>query len=155
MRLPIWVVLALSLSACGTADPPLHHPQAPGEHDHLAPHGGILVELGEEFAHVELLLERDEGALTAWLLDGDAERAVRSAAPDLQVVLVQADAQLILNLAPVASALTGETAGDTSQFHVVDPRLETWSGVEGRLPRIELLGSVFEGVVFAGGHEHE
>ncbi len=124
-------------------------------HTHEAPHGGLLVELGEEeFAHVELLLEPEDGALTAWILDGHVERAVRSAQASLDVELYCEGAELSLSLLPVASALTGETVGDTSEFHVADERLGSRPELEGRILHVEALGSVFEAVAFEDRHGH-
>ena len=50
-------------------------------HEHTAPHGGTLVALGEEFGHLELLLNKETGELTAYVLDGEAEKPVRLGAP--------------------------------------------------------------------------
>ena len=46
-------------------------------HEHHPPHKGTLVEFGEEFAHLELVLDPATGKLTAYALDGEAEKAVR------------------------------------------------------------------------------
>ena len=48
-------------------------------HQHKAPHKGTLVEFGEEFAHLELVLDQATGKISAWVLDGEAEKAVRVA----------------------------------------------------------------------------
>lgn len=37
--------------------------------------------LGEEFGHLELLLNKETGELTAYVLDGEAEKPVRLGAP--------------------------------------------------------------------------
>ena len=37
--------------------------------------GGTLVELGNEFAHVELVLDSNAGSLTAYVLDGEAQES--------------------------------------------------------------------------------
>ena len=49
---PFLVVAAAALSGCGNDAPakPAAAPEA--AHDHTAPHGGELIELGEEEAHV-------------------------------------------------------------------------------------------------------
>jgi hypothetical protein len=142
----------VAAAACGGheghahgGDHPEHAEAGPDEHVHVAPHGGVLVALGDEAAHVELLLDRDAGTLTAWLLDGEAERALRSAQPALEVELAGADGPLRIALAPVASALTGETAGDTSQFAETDPRLAE-ARLEGEIARVQVLGRAFDEV---------
>jgi len=85
-------------------------------HEHHPPHNGTLVELGEEFAHVELLLDPATGGLTAFVLDGEAENPVKITQPSLQIKVKTKGGSTLLKLKPVANALTGETAGETSQY---------------------------------------
>jgi hypothetical protein len=62
-------------SACGrssSTDTPSATSASPATtatHEHKAPHGGLLVEVGEEFAYIELVLDRTSGTLTAYMLD--------------------------------------------------------------------------------------
>src|SRR5205085_2013512 len=79
------VALTLALSACRAA-PPSPPKDATAGHEHTAPHHGQLVELGEEFAHVELVLDRKAGRLTAYVLDGEAEQPVRVTQPTLTLM---------------------------------------------------------------------
>jgi len=141
----------LALAACGgSGAEPGADPAGGGSHAHRAPHGGLLIELGEELAHVELFRDPETGALTAWLLDGEAEQAVRSAQTELRLVLLCDGEERELVLQPAASALTGETAGDTSEYRLEARELGTCP-LSGRLARVEVLGRVFEDVPFAPG----
>src|SRR5881628_3178191 len=109
-------ILCLALAGCGEKSDVLSgdSPSGPAPvHEHHAPHGGALQVLGEEAAHVELSLDTKTGKLTAWVLDGEAERPVRIAQPSLHLTLTDIGT---VDLAAVANPLTGETAGDTSQF---------------------------------------
>ena len=45
-------------------------------HHHVAPHGGTLVVFGNEFAHLELVLDLSVGKLDAYFLDGMAVMGV-------------------------------------------------------------------------------
>src|SRR6266699_3894920 len=65
---------ALTLLICGLAR----------AHEHHAPHKGTLVEFGEEFAHLELVLSKD-GKLTGYVLDGEAEKAVRVKQKEIEI----------------------------------------------------------------------
>jgi hypothetical protein len=56
-------------------------------HEHHAPHDGTLVELGEEFAHLELVLNAQTGTLTVYVLDGEAEQSVRIAQPEIELTV--------------------------------------------------------------------
>jgi hypothetical protein len=61
-----------------------------GHHHHHAekgPHDGALVAIGEDDAHLEFVLNADTGKLTAYVLDGEAEKPVRIKQANLQVVL--------------------------------------------------------------------
>lgn len=114
-------LLALTLpffSSCGHES----HTHA-GGHSHAAPRGGVMLELGAHQGYLEFLLDPASGNLSLWALDAHAENPVRLAEPaillDLQSVTVagaKRDLAESLSLAPVASALTGETAGNTSEF---------------------------------------
>lgn len=123
------------------------HDHAAG-HVHVAPHGGALVVLGEEALHVEFVLDAD-GRISAYVLDGEAVAAVRLAedALTLQVTLPDAPA-FELRLDAVASALTGETVGDTSEFGATEARLAGQKRFSGLLGPLEARGVSFEAVPF-------
>lgn len=124
-------------------------------HTHAAPHDGALVALGDHFAHLELVFDADLGAVTVYVLDGHAEHAVRIAAPSLMLEIdLGRDAApdevgepLTMELTPVESALTGETAGDASEFAGVASALIGASAFEVRIARVEVLGEIVEDVV--------
>lgn len=127
-------------------------------HEHTAPHGGALIELGEEVAHIELVLDAATGELTAYVLDGEAEAPVRIAAPALTIHLaagqpspgqgVIADADRSIALTAVANPLTGESQGDTSEFRGRSAVLRGAVGFEATIVRVEVRGQTFEGVRF-------
>jgi hypothetical protein len=84
----------------------------PVKHAHQAPHGGTLVELGEELAHVELVFDGATGKVAAYVLDGEVERPIRLE----QKEIVLKGKTVSIALQAVGSPLTGEKPGDTSQF---------------------------------------
>lgn len=145
-------LLSLLVVACGHGHDHDHahdHVHADTDsHRHEAPRGGVLVELGEHAAHVELLLDPEAGELTLYALDAHAEQAVRLTAPTLEVVVDTEQGELELELAAVASALTGERVGDSSEFRAADPGLVGLIGLSGRVPAIEVRGVLFEDVRF-------
>src|SRR5438045_6213064 len=79
-------------TATGHADHDEDH-----DHDHhhhhadKGPHGGALVAIGEDDAHLEFVLDADTGKLTAYVLDGAAEKPV---------AIKQAKLQLAFSLLP-------------------------------------------------------
>jgi hypothetical protein len=136
------MLVLMTLVACEKHDHPAS--TSGGGHHHAAPHGGTLVELGEEAAHLELLVDRKTGKLTAYVLDGEAENAVRIAQPTI-----------VLNLAPgpvelkgVASGLTGEKVGDTSQFEATHEAFKQ-PVIEGKVANVTVKGATFKDVAFS------
>lgn len=127
-------------------------------HVHVAPHGGELVAIAEEFFNAELLLNSETGELRVYLLDSHAEGPVRvdQEAIDLTVQLDSVTHEL--SLPAVADALTGETAGDASQFAIQSSALVGVRTFQGTFGRIEGRGEVFESTAFAfpaaASHEH-
>jgi hypothetical protein len=103
------------------------------------------VELGEEFAHVELILDPGLGTITAYVLDGEAEQAVRIAQTSLAIVLDGPTglANRSLELLPRASVLTGERVGDASEFALSHDALRGLRRVTGRLLTITVRGRTF------------
>jgi hypothetical protein len=139
------VLVALSGCRAGTA---AERQEGNAAHEHAAPHGGLLVELGEEFAHVELVLNRREGALTAYVLDGEAEQPIRLSQLTIDVILDVPIPGSALTFGPVASVLTGEGAGDTSQFVIRHDALRISAPISGRLKALTVRGRDFRDVPF-------
>ncbi len=124
----------------------------PAHHEHTAPHDGTLIVFGEEFAHLELVLDGQAGKLTAYVLDGEAENPVRLEAPQLEI----RQGEEVLQLLPVANELTGETAESTSQYEVTADSLKGATTWKGSVVAITLKGQSFEEVEFdfPEGNEH-
>lgn len=89
-------------------------------HHHEAPHGGTLISLGDHEAHLELVLDAATGEMTGYVLDAEAEKALRSPDKELKLQVYGRDVKTTtaLVMKAVANPLTGETVGNTSQFQV-------------------------------------
>jgi len=120
-------------------------------HAHTAPHGGVLVELGEHVGFLEVVLDADAGSLTVYVLDGGAEQAVRIAQPSISLTfeMPQAIATQALVLAAKANVLTGETVGDTSEFVVIHPALKGQTMFTARVGELTVKGQTFRDVAVA------
>lgn len=144
------VVFVAALVGCGDngANNHAHHENNAGDHDghdhghhHAAPHGGALHALGDHFAHVEFLVDAEEGEITAWVLDGHAVPGLRVAHEALELKIKISDAETItVSLAAIASATTGETVGDTSEFRGQNDALKTLTSFTGTLTELTVKG---------------
>lgn len=160
----IWVVAAaglvgLGLAGCDEKKDSKAHPaevaNAPGKgvvkaeththtHEHTAKHGGTLVELGGEFAHLELVLDAQTGKITAYAMDAEVEKSER---------LKQEKIGLSVNgktveLSAVANELTGEKVGDTSEFAGQADMLKGLKTFDGAITEITVRGRTFKNVAF-------
>jgi len=119
-------------------------------HEHTAPHGGTLVVLGEEFAHVEFVLEETTGKLTAYVLDGEAENPVRLTEKtiELKINRLNSEQTMALQLQAVPNVLTGETEGDTSQFEGQLDALVGTTEFQAEIASIAVKGQTFTDVDF-------
>ena len=108
------------------------------------------MELGGEFAHVELVLDADAGSLTAFLLDGEAEESVRLKQPALALAIETpgSTAPQVLELQARANILTGETVGDSSEFSATNPSLRGVTSLKGRIVDVIVKGQEFRDVRF-------
>ena len=149
---------ALLLTACGGHK----HDHAHGTghdhgHAHTAPHGGLLVELGDHQFNIELLLDRATGTLTAYVLDAHAEDFVRVEWPELTLAFT-APTGRFLALAAVADPLTQETVGNTSQFTAQADWLIDSADYSGTVSALVIKGTPVPAATFilstAPDHDH-
>jgi hypothetical protein len=111
-----------------------------------APHGGVLVTAGDDFAHVEMVFDSKSGTLTAYILDGEAEEVVPLKQPILVVRLM--NPAKTLKLKAVISPLSGEKSGETSSYAVTDPSLKGTIHIQGVLVWININGQIFRDLAF-------
>jgi hypothetical protein len=133
------------------------------DHDHhhhhaeKGPHGGALVAIGEDDAHLEFVLDADTGTLTAYVLDGAAEKPVR---------IKQGNLQLAFNLLPpddedgtksdlpdsvsviMLEAVSPAGDGTATEFAVQSDELKGAEKFEATLTTITIAGKPFKGILF-------
>jgi len=120
-------------------------------HEHKAPHGGTLVVLGVEFAHLELVLDARAGKLTAYVLDGEAEKFVRIEQKQIELRLRPEDKKeepVLVTLKAVPNVLTGEKEGSTSQFEGEAAALRGATRFSGVIAALAAKGAEFKDVQF-------
>lgn len=140
------VALGLFALAAGCSRGGNQSTPSSGGHVHTAPHGGILIELGDHAYNLELVRDAAAGKLTAYILDGHAENFIRIAAAGFEMVAITGGERRPLSLKAVANSATGETVGNTSQFEVQADWLKSAGDFPGTIESIEIRGTKFNGV---------
>ena len=114
------------------------------KHEHKAPHGGTLIVFGNEFAHLELVLDQATGKITGYVLDGEAEKSI------------QIPKKFSVILTAVEDALTGEKKGATSEFAGQSDELKGLKEFDAAVKSIKIKGKEFsaEKFNFPKGNEH-
>ena len=135
-RSALFVTLALLAAAgCAKKEAPAHD-HGPG-HAHTAPHGGVLVELGDHAAALELRFDAARGVLQAWVLDGHAENFVRIAQPRFEVEARSGETGRLLDFVAALERALGVQArrellpmqpGDVRSTEASMAALEAWVG---------------------------
>ena len=153
----IWsTILAIVFALLGCEKKGARHSEQEGSHEthahheHTAPHGGTLVVLGEEFAHVEFVLDETTGKLTAYVLDGEADKPIRLTEEtiELNVKRLNSEETMTLQLQAVPNVLTGETEGDTSQFEGQSEALVGATEFHAEIASIAVKGQTFAHISF-------
>lgn len=165
-------ITAAVLAGCGESPDPasLASKTAPtrdatkhDDHDHVhhhnPPHGGALMEVGEEFAHLELVLDRHASKLTLYVLDGEVEKPVRLTASSLKMSTSAARFDQLpkevtselraIEFKAVANPLTGEAVGNTSEFVSENPSYRYLSEIIGSIENVEIKGQKFSSIKIA------
>lgn len=119
-----------------------------GKHEHHAPHQGTLVEFGEEFAHLELVLDSATGQLTGYVLDGEAEKPLRLSQREIRIDVRAKAGGFNVLLKAVGNALTGEKLGDTSQFEGQADGLKGLKEFDATVAKVTVKDKEFVGVEF-------
>ena len=148
MKLLLTLVLFVAALAGGCAKHD-HEKPAAGGHVHRAPHGGVLVELGEHAYNLEFVREPETGKLSAYVLDGHAENFIRIKAASFDIVANVGAEKRPLTFKAVANTATGETVGDTSQFDADGAWVKTAPAFDGVVVALDVRGSKFANVPFS------
>jgi hypothetical protein len=76
----------LALTACGDKAKSDKAPEsAEKAHDHVAPHGGELLELGDEAGHVELIHDDDGGKITMYIYGSAIDKPISVEKPSVTI----------------------------------------------------------------------
>ena len=135
------------LTGCGNQSP-LTPPPAAQKHEHHPPHSGTPVVLGNEACHLEFVLDKTNGIMNAYLLDGEMENFVRIPTESFAVTANLPAGVQVLDFKAVANRATGETVGDTSMFSAQADWLKSTNSFDGTLKELTVRGTTFTNVAF-------
>ncbi|KAA5543032.1 hypothetical protein FYK55_12100 [Roseiconus nitratireducens] len=124
-----------------------HAEHEAGGHPEHGPHGGDLIELGNEAYHGELV--HGEDGVSIYLLDGAAKEAVTIPAESLSLSLKHDGQVQTFELAANSDA----AAGGNAQFTSTEATLDEWldAGAEGAIT-VEIEGKSYTGKL---SHDHD
>lgn len=128
-------------------------PPTVGTHPTHGPHGGELIELGNEEYHAELI--HDDASVTIYILDGAATTAVPIEATEIHVNLKHDGQPEQFILAAVPDE--GDPQGRSSRFESSDAELAGHLDEEGAEPQLVVViaGSSYRGSMeHSHGHDH-
>jgi len=119
-------------------------------HAQTGPHGGHLVELGNEAYHAEWLHEDDSGLVTVYILDSAIEQEVPIAASQISIGVKIGDTDSQHLLAAVNPSKDGQTAQfELSNKSLIEALKLAGQGAEATV-RLEI-----DGKPYAGQFEYE
>lgn len=153
--------LALTITACGDGhDHKDHDHNGDGDgkrssvHSHEAKYGGALVEIGDHFAHLEVVAEKQKddagaetkqltGKLTIHVWDGHVQNPIM--VPNESIVLDIEDAGEV-TLQPVVSENNNWKVGSTPSFDGAADALKGKESFTATVKAIKIKGHDYEGI---------
>jgi len=118
------------------------------KHEHILPHSGTPVVLGDEEYHIELVLEAPTGKLQAFIFDGEMENFIRIAMESFEIDAKPSGKDETLIFRAVPNNATGEKVGDTALFETQADWLKQTTDFDAVLKKITVRGSTYENVIF-------
>lgn len=124
-------------------------------HDHASegPHGGAIVEWGEDEYHLEFLVDHDKKQTTVYVLDDKAAKASPIAVETLTLILTHGKTPI--EIALKADPDTADPKGKSSRFTAVHDELAKKIEFKGTI-RGTVAGKPYEGdFVEKADHDHK
>lgn len=164
--------LALTLATVGCGGPsstpssgPMTAPPPPtvsGDHGHShdehghpseGPHHGVLVELGKEEYHAEVVHDDKEGTVTVYFLDGTAEKTATIDATEVTINVKHGDKPEQFKLPAAPEKTDGE--GKSSRFQLKEKELIEHLDEKDASATLQVTigGTPYSGKIPQGGHE--
>ncbi|MFO1021089.1 MAG: hypothetical protein U0903_10385 [Planctomycetales bacterium] len=128
------------------------------DHHHEPPHGGSLTMLGDHDGQIELVLDKGTGKLTAYALDGEAEKPVALEQGEIVLKIDQVGAKKPEKAAGLSLTLKGEKKEGAKGAEVFTGQLDALKGQEtfaGSIEKVAFGPKKFDGVklTYQPGHD--
>lgn len=154
------LAIGCNQDAGGPAAPPANSGEKHADHTEHAhptegPHGGDLIELGNEEYHAELVHDEQGGTVTIYILDAEAKAVVPIEATELTINLKHEGQAEQFKLA--ASPDTSDPQGKSSRYVSNDAELGEDLEHEGAEPQlvVTINDKQYRGNIEHGDHGHE
>ncbi|MFM8471221.1 MAG: hypothetical protein ACKODH_14890, partial [Limisphaerales bacterium] len=146
----LFAVLCVSALTCFTGCD--RQPKSSGHghsgHHHEPPHGGTAIDLGDEEAHLEFVLDAAAGKLTCYVFKAHMAGFQRITQETIELSATVAGKPESLTLKAVTNAATGEKPGDTSQFEAQADWLKTAKTFDAELRTVNVRGKDYAALKF-------
>ena len=113
---------------------------------HKPSHGGVLIEIGDHFANIEVKLDAETGTITAWTTGPHADQPKRLKQESIEATVTVGDQSADVAFAALPNSITGEKVGDTSQFEAQADLLKGADAFEITFKSITVSGQTFDNV---------
>jgi hypothetical protein len=115
------------------------------EHEHNAPNGGVLVELGEEFAHLEFVNDNVNNKIICYVYDGSLSSGLKAKQSNLTAEILGEKENNLITFKAVVNELANDTADSSSQYEA-DFKFEKGKKINLRIRKIVLKNIIFENI---------
>ena len=115
------------------------------DHEHKAPNGGALVELGEEFAHLEFVNDIVNNKIICYIYDGSLSAGLKAKQPNLTAEILGEKENSLITFKAIANELANNTADSSSQYEA-DFKFEKGKKYILRIKKIDLKNKIFENI---------
>ncbi|MDP7010683.1 MAG: hypothetical protein QF685_04830 [Verrucomicrobiota bacterium] len=144
-----WVPLFLVIAALGCGGGHDHNHNGGNGHGHKAPHGGVLVNVGDEFCHLEFVREPESNRLQLHVMRfHPKEGLLKIPMEQIEISAKVGDEEKVIILKPVE--LDGITATDqpTSLYVAEVDWLKNAANFDGTVKELKIEGKIFSEIAF-------
>lgn len=161
----IVILLTSMLSNCGSSHDHKHHDHKhhdhdhnhnhkkqqnkPGAHTHVAPNGGVLVEIGDEFAHLELVVDSANSKIICYVFDGALKFGLKAKQATIEAEINETkespDEKKVIVFKAISNLIANNTEEESSQYEA-EYKMKPNTKISLRFKNITINNKSFENV---------